>query len=151
MSDSETPWTVAPQAPLSMGFSRQECWTLLPFPSPGESSQTRNRIHVSCLGRWVLYPLSHCSQLWPEALASFERVLEIRPHRLHSDLPGQKLRHSQDPRVAGEHVSFDEHWSTEARMGLCLHFADYLVSLGRSHNFSKSQNLHLQDVEKSSY
>ena len=30
-----TPWTVAHQAPLSMGFSRQECWSGLPFPSPG--------------------------------------------------------------------------------------------------------------------
>ena len=29
-----TPWTVAHQAPLSMGFSRQECWSGLPFPSP---------------------------------------------------------------------------------------------------------------------
>ena len=29
-----TPWTVACQAPLSMGFSRQECWSRLPFPSP---------------------------------------------------------------------------------------------------------------------
>ena len=32
----ETPWTVAYQAPLSMGFSRQECWSGLPFPSPGD-------------------------------------------------------------------------------------------------------------------
>ena len=30
------PWTVAYQAPPSMGFSRQECWSLLPFPSPGD-------------------------------------------------------------------------------------------------------------------
>ena len=29
-----TPWTVAYQAPLSMGFSRQEYWSGLPFPSP---------------------------------------------------------------------------------------------------------------------
>ena len=29
-----TPWTVAYQAPLSMGFSRQEYWRGLPFPSP---------------------------------------------------------------------------------------------------------------------
>ena len=29
-----TPWTVACQAPLSMGFSRQEYWNGLPFPSP---------------------------------------------------------------------------------------------------------------------
>ena len=31
-----TPWTVARQAPLSMGFSRQEHWSGLPFPSPGD-------------------------------------------------------------------------------------------------------------------
>ena len=30
-----TPWTVAFQGPLSMGFSRQEYWSGLPFPSPG--------------------------------------------------------------------------------------------------------------------
>ena len=37
VSDSHTtPWTVAPQAPLSMGFSKQEYWSGLPFPSPGD-------------------------------------------------------------------------------------------------------------------
>ena len=30
------PWTVASQAPLSMEFSRQEYWSGLPFPSPGD-------------------------------------------------------------------------------------------------------------------
>ena len=33
---SATPWTVAHQAPLSMGFSRQEYWSGLPFPAPGD-------------------------------------------------------------------------------------------------------------------
>ena len=38
MSDSAIPWTVvvACQAPLSMRFSRQEHWSGLPFPSPGD-------------------------------------------------------------------------------------------------------------------
>ena len=37
MSDSfVTPWTVANQASLSMGFPRQEYWSGLPFPSPGD-------------------------------------------------------------------------------------------------------------------
>ena len=31
-----TPWSVARQAPLSMGFSRQEYWSGLPFPTPGD-------------------------------------------------------------------------------------------------------------------
>ena len=34
MSDSATPWTVTHQAPLSMGFYRQEYWSGLPFPTP---------------------------------------------------------------------------------------------------------------------
>ena len=33
---SASPWTVAHQAPLSMGFSRQEYWSGLPFPPPGD-------------------------------------------------------------------------------------------------------------------
>ena len=48
-----TPWTVAYQTPLSMGFSRQEYWSGLPFPSPG---------HLPDPGikpGQMLYPLSH--------------------------------------------------------------------------------------------
>ena len=33
---SATPWTLAHQAPLSMGFYRQEYWSGLPFPCPGD-------------------------------------------------------------------------------------------------------------------
>ena len=36
-----TPWTVACQGPLSMGFSRQEHWSELPFPSPGDLPDPR--------------------------------------------------------------------------------------------------------------
>ena len=36
MSDSVTSWTVAHPAPLSMGFFRQEYWSELPFPIPGD-------------------------------------------------------------------------------------------------------------------
>ena len=42
-----TPWTVACQAPLSMGLSRQEYWSGLRFASPGESSQLRDQTWVS--------------------------------------------------------------------------------------------------------
>ena len=42
-----TLWTVAHQAPLSMGFSRQEYWSVLPCPPPGESSQPRDPTCVS--------------------------------------------------------------------------------------------------------
>ena len=36
VSLSATPWTAAFQGPLSMGFSRQEYWSGLPFPSQGD-------------------------------------------------------------------------------------------------------------------
>ena len=36
VSEFVTPWTRACQVPLSMGFSRQEYWCGLPFPSPGD-------------------------------------------------------------------------------------------------------------------
>ena len=36
VSDSYNPWTVTRKAPLSMGFSRQESCSGLPFPSPGD-------------------------------------------------------------------------------------------------------------------
>ena len=37
MSDSfATPWSIAYQAPLSMGFHREKYWTALPFPSAGD-------------------------------------------------------------------------------------------------------------------
>ena len=36
VSDSATLWTIAHQAPLSMRFSRQEYWSGLPCPSPGD-------------------------------------------------------------------------------------------------------------------
>ena len=37
-----TLWTIARQAPLSVGFSRQEYWSGLPFPSPGDLPDPRN-------------------------------------------------------------------------------------------------------------
>ena len=36
VSDSATSWTVARQTPLCIEFSRQEYWSGLPFPSPGD-------------------------------------------------------------------------------------------------------------------
>ena len=52
-----TPWTVAYQAPPSMGFSRQECWSGLPFPSPGDLPDPGIPGLPHC--RQTLYRLSH--------------------------------------------------------------------------------------------
>ena len=55
--------TVARQAPLSMGFSRQEYWSGLPFPPPGYLSDPGIRMEPDLLCllhcRWILYLLSH--------------------------------------------------------------------------------------------
>ena len=53
-----TPWTVAYQALPSMGFSRQECWSGLLFPSPGDLLDPG--IEPGSLNcRQTLYHLSH--------------------------------------------------------------------------------------------
>ena len=49
-SDYVTPWTVACQDPLSMGFSRQEYWSGLAIPFSRASSWPRDRTRVSCIG-----------------------------------------------------------------------------------------------------
>ena len=58
-SDSATPRTTARQAPLSMGFSRQEHWSGLPHASPGDlpAPGIEPTSHISCISRHVLYHL----------------------------------------------------------------------------------------------
>ena len=53
---SATPWTAACQAPLSMGFSRQEHWSGLPFPPPGDlpepGPERESRVSPALAGRF---------------------------------------------------------------------------------------------------
>ena len=53
-----TPWTVARQAPLSLGFPRQEYWSGLPFPSPGDLPEPGIKPEAPALAADSL-PLSH--------------------------------------------------------------------------------------------
>ena len=53
-----TLWTTALQAPLSREFSRQEYWSELPFPAPGDLSDPGiepTSLYVSCMGMRVPY------------------------------------------------------------------------------------------------
>ena len=52
-----TLWTVAHQLPLSMEFSRQECWSKLPFPPPADLSNPgiETESCVSYIGRHSLH------------------------------------------------------------------------------------------------
>ena len=54
-----TPWTVAHQAPLSMGFSRQEYWSRLPYPPPGDFPAPGIEPGSPAL-QADSFPLSHC-------------------------------------------------------------------------------------------
>ena len=76
ISNSTTPWTVAPQAPLSMRFSRQEDWSGLPCPPPGDPPHPGTgpaSFYVFCTGRQSL------SLVAPEV-----------PHTRHDLCPVQK-------------------------------------------------------------
>ena len=60
LSDSfVTPWTVARQDPLSMGFSRKEILEWIAMPSSRGSSRCRDRTRVSCTVWQLPLPLSH--------------------------------------------------------------------------------------------
>ena len=53
-----TLWAVAHKIPLSMGFPRQEYWSRLPSPSPGDLPDPGiqpESLSISCIGMWVLY------------------------------------------------------------------------------------------------
>ena len=65
MSDSATLWTAAHQAPLSLGFSRQEDWSGLPFPSP---------MHESEKWTWSCSVVSNSSQPHGLQLTRFLRL-----------------------------------------------------------------------------
>ena len=62
-----TPWTVAYQAPPSMGFSRQEYWSGVPLPSPvavsfwhfQDSQRKHNMVRGHQKGKWPLCPHRH--------------------------------------------------------------------------------------------
>ena len=72
-----TLWTVALQAPLSMGFSRQEYWSGLPCPPPGDLSNPG------------IKPVSPALQV--DSLPTDHLGDSLRPHRLYSpwNSPGQ--------------------------------------------------------------
>ena len=64
MSNSfTTPWTVAQQAPLSMRFPREEYWSGLPFPSPGDLPNPGTET-TSPAWQADSLPLSHLGSPW---------------------------------------------------------------------------------------
>ena len=75
-----TPWTVARQVPLSMEFSRQEYWSGLPFPPPGDLPDAGNKptflASPALAGRFFTTPPSEkpgCQESRPSKLSVQEK------------------------------------------------------------------------------
>ena len=92
-----TPWTVAYQAPLSMGLSRQEYWSGLPFLSPGLSSQPRDRTRVSCIVGRHFYHLSPQKDLYQHTTTPRTDVFSV----LHPT--AGRCRPTPPPRLLDSH------------------------------------------------
>ena len=93
MSDSlRPPSTLAHQAPLSMGFSRQEQWSGLPFPSPGDLPNTGiEPVSPTLAGRFfttsatweACYPFNHLL-IWGVLLLSCGLILVLILRKRHN-------------------------------------------------------------------
>ena len=84
-----TPWTVACQAPLSMGFPRQEYWRWLPFPSPGDLLHQWSNpcllLGRQILYHWATWEAQFCISVQFSCLVVSD---SFRPHGLqHTRLP----------------------------------------------------------------
>ena len=103
-----TPWTAAYLVLPSMGFSRQEYWSGLPFPPPVDPSNTGTEsvsfACVSCVSRWVLYHLS--------LLGSPINVLIIcllsQEHKLHDYGTCYSVQLTPAPRTVSSSLQIDD-------------------------------------------
>ena len=92
-----TPWTVACQAPLSVGFSRQEYWSGLPCPPPGNRPRDQTCVsYISCTGRRVLYNWRYLGspaerRSWTERRHSFQcEMLTKTTHGIETGEAGSR-------------------------------------------------------------
>ena len=133
-----TPWTVAHQAPPSMGFARQECWSGVPLPSPNSEISQSQRDKYSNLYTILLIwlplvaqtvkRLSTMRETWVQALG-WEDPLE-KEMTIHSSTIAWKIPWTEEPgrlqSIGSQRVGHD--WATS------LHFFCFILfnSLGRS-------------------
>ena len=94
-----TPWTVALQAPLSMGFSRHEYWSVdSQSLLQGIFLTLGNLTHVSCTGRQILYP----SATWEALVHQGER--ELGSGEVTVFPPHLAVEHSSELRDTVQHL-----------------------------------------------
>ena len=89
MSDSVTPWTLVCQAPLSMGFSRQDYWSGLPCPTPGylpnPGIKPMSLMSPALAGRFFTISATWEALIPPYHLFKF---LKYNPNSIHSKIYG---------------------------------------------------------------
>ena len=86
-----TPWTAAHQAPLSMEFSRQEYWSELPFPPPGDLPNPGTEpesLESSCTSRRIIYQVDYSAT----RKALFHNVVHVWLQKVSSCFP-ERLHH----------------------------------------------------------
>ena len=78
-----TLWTIAHELPLSMGFSKQECWSVLLCRPPGDLPDSGIKPCLFCLLHWqqVLYHLCHQYDIPKEYLITTFHLIVILIHR----------------------------------------------------------------------
>ena len=83
MSDSVTPWTIAHQASLSMGFSRQEYWSGMPFPIPGtlpDPGTESTYFFISCIDRHIFTTASPEKSTF--LFIFWLKLIQVFPHKM---------------------------------------------------------------------
>ena len=97
----ETPWTVAHQAPLSMGFSRQESWSGLPCPPSGDLLDPGNEPHLLHLLIWQASSLPLALSRKPNSKSTgreqFHKIPRDNSIRLYEIQPSPLLKDSDSP------------------------------------------------------
>ena len=95
-----TSWTVACQAPLFMEFSRQEYWSRLPCPPPGNLPPSRYRTHISCssciTGRFFIVWATGETQGWNTWSPSHRQKEGKLPSSLLGSLTGLIMKLTED-------------------------------------------------------
>ena len=92
-----TPWTTAHQAPLSIGFSRQEYWSELPCPSPSDLPDSGSNpclVYLPALaGGFLTTSATWEAQLPIAAVTNYQNLNSLKQHRLFSySSGGQKSK-----------------------------------------------------------
>ena len=140
MSDSVILWTVARQARLSMGFSRQEYWSGLPFPSPGDFPNPGMELCLLSLLHWQVGSLPLVPPGKPQSILS---SVQFSRSVMSNSLWPHGLQHARPPcpsptsRVYSNSCPLS--WWCHPTISSCLPFSSRLQSFPAPRSLTMSQ------------